>query len=173
MRRGHKLVLRNRSSKDIEETTCHPSRDPGSLSSMLFCPGHRGWSLTKSLQPGARKPASNNVCRESPTAWRYDPGASLVNAVTNCSATAGCRFAVVTKQSATRRSLDSPLAHSGGPIHPVTTIRTATSNDSGGMSAPRIRCKQAERHGVVRSKLQRNWRWNGSEEVVGAGACAE
>ena len=112
-------------SKDIEETACHPNRDPGSPSSMLFCPGRGGWSLTKSLQPGARKPASNNVCRESPTRQ----GTNLMLRWSTLSPTVLPRQAAVLRWSPNNppnwasRPLDSPLAPLGSPIHPATTGR--------------------------------------------------
>ena len=70
VRRRHKVELTNCSSRDNEETTYHPCRGPGSPTSMLLCPGCGGWSLTKSLQPGVWKPASNNARRASAVATK-------------------------------------------------------------------------------------------------------
>ena len=151
------LCSRTVPPKTLKRQPATQARDPRSPSSMLFCPGGGGWSLTKSLQPGARKPASNNGCRESPTASKYDFDAPLVNAVTNCSATAGCRFAVVAKQSVGRWT------------HPWPTPEAqSTQRQREDSHFPRLRRNlgtqdplqtSSERHGVQQTPTPQEVEW--------------
>ena len=134
----------------MEDTCCHPCRDPGSASSKLPRPGRGGWSPVKSLQTGARKPASSNRSRDSTADSRCLPGSRFVNAATNCSATAGCLLAVVCTHSA---QLDQyaallTLGADRKPNPPNDNGRFATSHDSGGMSAPKIRVRHSFKEAV-------------------------
>ena len=134
----------------MEDTCCHPCRDPGSASSKLPRPGCGGWSPVKSLQTGARKPTSSNRSRDSTADSRCLPGSRFVNAATNCSATAGCLLAVVCTQSA---QLDQyaallTLGADRKPNPPNDNGRFATSHDSGEMSAPKIRVRHSFKEAV-------------------------
>ena len=71
--------LYHRSSKDIEETTCHPNRS--------------WFSVVHVVLPLARRVVADEISTiwNAKTASNYDPGAPWVNAVTNYSAMASCR----------------------------------------------------------------------------------
>ena len=104
----------------------------------------------KSLQTGARKPASSNRSRDSTADSRCLPGSRFVNAATNCSATAGCLLAVFCTHSA---QLDQyaallTLCADRKPNPPNDNGRFATSHDSEWMSAPKIRVRHSFKEAV-------------------------